>query len=168
MLNGGSKGIALHTHGHKFKVSHRDGVPLPPGTQTLQDVVWLATAQRVDISLSTINDGINSYGAGIWPYHDHQSHGVTTDGIGPGGNISAIVYSQYLNENGWPKTQGVSYAPFFSAEYYQKQVPVWQNYAPSLFSDPDFDVLMLFRIIILSLIVGILLALFASGTGRES
>ena len=26
VVNGGAKGIALHTHGHKFTVTHRDGV----------------------------------------------------------------------------------------------------------------------------------------------
>lgn len=167
VLNGGSKGISLHTHGHKFSVSHRDGVAVPTGSSSLQDVIWLSTAQRVDLSLSTINDGLHSYGAGIWPYHDHQSHGVTTDGIGPGGNISAIVYEEYMNEDGWPQLQGVSYAPYFTADYYNKQLPVWQTYAPDLFSDPDLDNFLMLRIVILSLAIGMLLAIFISGTRRE-
>jgi len=168
VLNGGSKGIALHTHGHKFLITHRDGVAVPTASRSLQDVVWLGTAQRVDILLSTINDGLHSYGAGIWPFHDHQSHGVTTDGIGPGGNISAIVYEEYINEDGWPKLQGVSYAPFFTADYYRKQLPVWQSYAPDLFSDPDIDGWLMFRIVVLSLAIGLVIALLITGTRREN
>ena len=151
ILNGGSEGIAFHTHGHKFTVTHKDGVLLPDAIQTLQDVVWLATAERMDLALSTYNDGLHSYGPGIWPFHDHQRRGITTDGIGPGGNISAIVYDEFLDEDGWPKTQGVSYKPFFTEQYYQKQIPVWQSYAPGLFSDPANDWFMLGRVLVLTL-----------------
>ncbi|MEX1265707.1 MAG: multicopper oxidase domain-containing protein, partial [Woeseia sp.] len=139
VVNGGSKGIALHTHGHKFTVIDRDGVPLPDAMRSPQDVVWLATSQRVDLSLSMVNDGRRSYGPGIWLFHDHQNAGVTTDGIGPGGNVSAIVYGEYLDESGWPKTQGVSLDPYFTAEYYRREVPVWESYAPGLFADPGSD-----------------------------
>jgi len=168
ILNGGSEGIAFHTHGHKFTVTHKDGVLLPAASQTLQDVVWLASAERIDLALSTYNDGLHSYGPGIWPFHDHQRRGVTTDGIGPGGNISAIVYDEFLDENGWPKTQGVSYKPFFTEQYYQKQIPVWQSYAPGLFSDPANDWLMLGRVLVLTLALATISAmLMVNYTGRK-
>jgi hypothetical protein len=162
VVNGGAKGIALHTHGHKFTATHRDGVPLPEAVQSPQDVIWLATAQRADLSLLTTNNGLHAYGPGIWPFHDHQNSGVTNDGIGPGGNISAIVYKQYLGEDGWPETQGVSWNNYFTAAYYRKQVPVWQSYAPALLGEPGSDVLMTLRMFGLALALGIVVGLLVS------
>ncbi len=155
VVNGGSKGISLHTHGHKFIVTDRDGVALPDVVQSPQDVVWLSTAQRVDIELRFEADGLHSYGPGIWPFHDHQNSGITTDGIGPGGNISAIVYSEYMDESGWPKTQGVSFDLYFTEEYYRKEVPVWDSYAPGLFADPGKDGALYWRVLFFALSLGI-------------
>jgi hypothetical protein len=159
VVNGGAKGIALHTHGHKFTVTHRDGVELPQQTHAPQDVVWLATSQRVDLALDLSNDGLHSYGPGIWPFHDHQYNGVTNDGIGPGGNISAIVYAQFMDEGGWPQTRGVSWDQYFDPAYYRKEIPVWEAYAPGLFSDTGADWLMLLRLTGLMLAAGILAAI---------
>ena len=123
-----------------------------------QDVIWLATAQRADLELSSVNDGISSYGAGIWPYHDHQNQGVTTDGIGPGGNISAIVYRDYLDDAGWPETLGTSFTPYFTEAFYRKEIPVWEAYAPGQFSDPESDWKMIWRILGLALGIGLVLS----------
>jgi hypothetical protein len=71
------------------------------------------------------NDGLNNMGAGIWTYHDHNELGVTTDGIYPGGHISAVVFESFLGPNGMPKLQGVDVSPFFTKEFYQKKYPVW-------------------------------------------
>jgi FtsP/CotA-like multicopper oxidase with cupredoxin domain len=159
VVNGGGKGIALHTHGHKFTVTHRDGVALPQGTLAPQDVIWLATSQRVDLALELKNDGVHAYGPGIWPFHDHQYNGITTDGIGPGGNLSAIVYEQFLDESGWPQTRGVSWDRYFTEAYYRKDIPVWESYAPGLFSDTGIDRLMLIRVLVLTLSLGIMVAM---------
>jgi len=161
VVNGGAKGIALHTHGHKFTVTHRDGVELPEISRTPQDVLWLATTQRADLALELVNDGLHAYGPGIWLFHDHQYKGITNDGIGPGGNISAIVYSQYLDETGWPQTRGVPWDQYFTQAYYRKDVPVWEHYAPGLFSDTGFDWLMLLRVLGLALACGIVVAVLA-------
>jgi FtsP/CotA-like multicopper oxidase with cupredoxin domain len=158
VVNGGSKGIALHTHGHKFTVLERDGVQINESNQTPQDVLWLPTSQRYDLELSFINDGQHAYGPGIWLFHDHQNKGITTDGIGPGGNISAIVYEEYLDEFGWPLTRGVDYTQYFSVDYYKKQLPIWGSYAPSLFSEPGRDVALLIRVLLFALFFGVFLA----------
>jgi hypothetical protein len=130
--------------------------------QSPQDVVWLSTAQRVDLELRFDADGLHSYGPGIWPFHDHQNSGITTDGIGPGGNISAIVYSEYMGESGWPKTRGVSFDQYFTADYYRKEVPVWESYAPGLFADPGKDGALYWRVLLFALSLGIAAAsLFA-------
>lgn len=168
VVNGGMKGIALHTHGHKFQVTHRDGVALPAAAIVPQDVVWIATSQRVDLALTLRNDGLHAYGPGIWLFHDHQYQGVTTDGIGPGGNISAIVYSQYLGADGWPATRGVSLAPYFTPEFYRKEVPIWQTYAPGLFADPGADWWLAVRVLVLVAALGLMLGLgIATVRGRR-
>ncbi len=159
IANGGSIGVALHTHGHKATVTHYDGVPVTPAARITRDVVWIASAQRVDLALDTTNDGLHSYGSGVWLFHDHQGKGVTSDGIGPGGNISAIVYESYLQENGWPKLQGVDFNQFFTAAYYRKELPIWESYAGELFSDVDIDFWMLMRLLGLAASLGITVAL---------
>ena len=159
IVNGGSTGVALHTHGHKVTATHYDGVAAQPAARITRDVVWIASAQRVDLDLETTNDGLHSYGSGIWLLHDHQEKGVTNDGIGPGGNVSAIVYEEYLQDNGWPKTQGMDLNQFFSAAYYRKEVPVWGGMADGVFSDTKSDVWMLLRLLGLGLSLGVLVAL---------
>ena len=125
MFNAGQGVLAIHTHGHKPTSTHYDGVELSPETQITRDVFLIGSAQRVDLDLNTTNDGLHSYGEGIWLIHDHNETGITTNGMMPGGNISAIVYESYLGENGMPEGQGVSLMPYFTKEYYQGELPVW-------------------------------------------
>ncbi len=167
VVNGGREGIALHTHGHTMTVTHRDGVSQPPGARVTRDVVWIATAQRLDLELSTTNDGLGSFGDGIWLFHDHGSKAVTTDGIGPGGHISAIVYEDYLRADGWPRTSGVGWDPYFTEAYYRKQVPVWERYAPGLFSEVAADWRRLVRPVLFGLFSGAFLVLLWSRTRRR-
>ncbi len=121
VLNGGSVGVALHTHGHKTTATHYDGVALGSQARITRDVFWLASAQRADLELSTVNDGLHAYGSGVWLLHDHQERGVTNNGIGPGGNLGAIVYREFLNQNGWPRTGGEDLSQYFRPGYYQRQ-----------------------------------------------
>ena len=123
-------------------------------------------SQRADLELRTSNDGVHAYGPGVWPFHDHQYQGVTTDGIGPGGNVSAIVYAEHQGEDGWPKTLGVSYDPYFTEAYYRKEVPIWESYAPGLFNEPGVDWWLLLRLVALALITGILGALVLTSARR--
>jgi FtsP/CotA-like multicopper oxidase with cupredoxin domain len=159
VVNGGRDGIALHTHGHTMSVTHRDGIALDPGARERRDVVWIAPAQRLDLDVSTTNDGEGSYGPGIWLFHDHGNRAITTDGIGPGGHISAIVYKSYLGDDGWPRTSGVSLAPYFSADYYRKEIPVWESYLPRLLGDPGNDPVLFIRLLGLALFSGFLLVM---------
>jgi hypothetical protein len=162
VVNGGMDSIALHTHGHKVTVTHRDGVFVDPIAQEMRDVVTIDTAQRLDLLLDTSDDGLHSYGAGIWLFHDHGYRAVTTDGIGPGGHISAIVYESFLGANGWPRTQGVGWTPYFTEAYYRKELPVWQAYAPDLFGDPGADWGYLLRLIVLASCIAASAALLVS------
>jgi FtsP/CotA-like multicopper oxidase with cupredoxin domain len=131
VLAGGEEGLALHPHGHKVKITHYDGVEHNPQAQITRDVVWLSMAQRVDLELNTTNDGLHGTGDGVWFLHDHKESAFTTDGMHPGGSASAIVYRSYLDEHGWPKLQGVDWTPFFTPQYYRREIPVWTTYDPT-------------------------------------
>lgn len=136
VLNGGSESVAIHTHGHKPTITHRDGVESPAAAQITRDVFDIAAAQRLDLALNTTDDGLNAYGPGVWFVHDHRERGVTTDGVAPGGDITTITYERYLQPNGFPETHGVSWDPYFSADYYDREVPVWNTYGdPAFFGD---------------------------------
>ena len=114
--------LALHLHGHKVTATAQDGVEIPQALQLPRDVFDLATAQRADLLLSTVNDGLHSYGPGLWMFHDHVDRAVTTDGITPGGNMSFVAYQPLLNESGMPKDEHhaamINYA--FSKSYYNR------------------------------------------------
>ncbi len=125
VFNAGEQMLSLHTHGFKPTVTHLDGVKLKPDAQIQRDVFTLGPAQRADLELYALNDGLNNMGAGIWTFHDHNEAGVTTDGIYPGGHISSVVFESYLGANGMPKLQGVDVSPFFTKEFYQKKYPIW-------------------------------------------
>jgi hypothetical protein len=159
IVNGGSNGVALHTHGHKASATHFDGIEVPANNQIMRDVFWIASAQRLDVSLEMTDDGLHSYGEGVWLLHDHQGKAVTNNGIGPGGNISAIVYESYLQDNGWPKTFGVSWDPYFSAAYYRREIPIWQSYAENLSSDVRNDAALMVRLLIMAIAASIISAL---------
>lgn len=127
MFNSSGELLAMHTHGHKATITHYDGVEHNPVAQITRDIYDLAPAQRYDLKLSTVNDGLHSYGEGVWIFHDHREKGITSNGMNPGGNVSAVVYKSYLTEEGLPKVQGVDLAPYFTKAFYQREVPVWQD-----------------------------------------
>lgn len=149
VLNAGSEGIALHTHGHKTTATHLDGVAVNPSAQITRDVFWIASAQRVDLDLNTSNDGTHSYGSGVWMMHDHTGKGTTNDGIAPGGNMTAIVYEEFIDEQGWPITQGEDLGMFFSKAFYQRGDAV---------EGEQYSLFTYLRIIGLGLALGLMLA----------
>lgn len=157
-VNGGRDGIALHTHGHTVTVTHKDGIEVPELARERRDVVWIAPAQRVDLELRTTNDGQGAYGPGIWLFHDHGNRAVTTDGIGPGGHISAIVYDEYLEASGVPRTQGVQLDNYFTEAYYARRTPVWSAYAPHTLGEAGEDRNAQLRLLLLALFLGLALA----------
>jgi manganese oxidase len=175
VLSGGEEGVSLHGHGHKMAITHYDGVEHNPAAQITRDVFWLSTAQRLDLHLDTTNDGLHSYGAGVWFLHDHKERAFTTDGIHPGGAATAIVYRSYLGDNGWPTMQGVDWTPFFTKEYYQRQVPVWAAYDEAgTLGETGSRTPRLSRVILLGIFLGAVLGgfvvlgrLFRSRDGRE-
>ena len=139
VLNGGSEGLALHFQGHKPRLTHRDGVLLAPAQEIQRDVFWIASAERVDLYLRTVNDGLNASGAGAWLVHDQSEKAVTSNGIGPGGSMSLVAYEEYLGPRGLPLTVGglQSLAPYFSPAYYAGEVPVFSGMQGHDLADPE-------------------------------
>ncbi|MCP5244527.1 MAG: multicopper oxidase domain-containing protein [Burkholderiales bacterium] len=128
MLNSGGEFIAIHTHGHKATITHYDGIEQNPVAQITRDVFDMAPAQRLDLVLKTVNDGLHSYGSGAWLFHDHREKGITTDGMSEGGSMSMIAYKSYLDETGLPKVaHGIDLSVYFTKEYYQRRLPIWQD-----------------------------------------
>lgn len=159
--------IAVHFHGHKATVMAYDGVDAPAGLQLTRDVFDIATAQRLDLSLNTKNDGLNSYGAGLWMFHDHVPTGTTTDGMEPGGNMAILAYKSLLDEQGMPKMHDELFNDVFNKEYYSKQRPLWAtgNFA-ALLGDagkvtPNYSELIAFSAVI-GLLIGIFILMFYS------
>jgi hypothetical protein len=56
---------------------------------------------------------------------------------------------------------------YFTKAYYRREIPVWESYAPGLFSDTGFDWLMLLRVIGLALAAGIMAALLLTALMRQ-
>ena len=128
VLNGHTDAFALHIHGHKPMVTHYDGVDNGPSSYIKRDVHGMVPAQRLDLELSGVDDGLNSFGQGVWMFHDHVEKSFTTNGVGEGGDISLVVYKGFADERGIPIVHGMSLAPYFTKEYWQGKYPMWQDY----------------------------------------
>ncbi|TAL54297.1 MAG: copper oxidase [Methylovulum sp.] len=154
--------IALHFHGHKATVTAYDGVEQAEGLQITRDVFDIAPAQRLDLSLKTQNNGLDSYGPGLWMFHDHVATGTTTDGMEPGGNMAILAYKGLLDEQGMPKMHDELLNEVFSKDYYAKKQALWaQGDFAHLLGDagqiaPDY-----LRIIVFGLASGLAIGLFA-------
>jgi hypothetical protein len=128
VYNGGQATLALHLHGHKPTVTHYDGVDNGPGSYITRDVHGIEPAQRLDLELSGVDDGLHSFGEGVWMFHDHVEKAFTTNGVAEGGDISLVVYKKFLNERGIPELHGMSLAPYFTKEFWQRKYPIWQDF----------------------------------------
>lgn len=159
VANGGRDGISLYSHGHTLQVTHRDGVAVAPEAAERRDIHWLAPSQRLDLRLDTGNDGQHAFGPGIWMFHDHGGRMVTSDGIGPGGHLSAIVYEPWLGADGWPLTRGMDWSAFFTSAYYRREWSLWERYAPAQFADVSADRWLVLRLLLCGLLGGLGLAL---------
>lgn len=135
VVNGGMETVSLHTHGHKVTVEAEDGVELSADQKRTRDVVTITAAQRLDLALNTTNDGLHSYGSGVWFLHDHREQAVTTDGISPGGDVGMIVYRLYLADDGIPHTE-TNLSRYFDSSFYEGDVPAWGHLDPERLGEP--------------------------------
>ncbi|MDC9729754.1 MAG: multicopper oxidase domain-containing protein [Methyloprofundus sp.] len=146
--------IAVHIHGHKATITDYDGVEQNPMAQITRDVFHLAAAQRLDLNLQTTNDGLHSYGEGVWLFHDHVETAVANDGMSPGGNIALMVYENMLTEMGLPELRSDALDDLFSNRYYAKKQVLWGKKEAGTFA-PNTLQLILFGLL-LGIIVGLI------------
>jgi len=100
----------IHTHGHSFLVTHKDGNPLPvPYTA---DTISVSPGERYDIMFEANNPG-------RWAIHDHVDHHVTDDGKYPGGVITILEYDEVQKSDPWYAWKDVAYDGNF---YYQESL----------------------------------------------
>jgi hypothetical protein len=128
VLNGHTESLALHIHGHKPTATHYDGVDNGVNSHITRDVHAMVAAQRLDLELIGQDDGLHSFGEGVWMFHDHVEKAFTSKGIGEGGDISLLVYRKFLNEQGIPSLHGMDLSPYFTKEFWQGKYPIWQDY----------------------------------------
>jgi manganese oxidase len=128
VLNGHTESLAMHIHGHKPTITHYDGVDNGPSSYITRDVHGMVPAQRIDLELSGVDDGLHSFGQGIWMFHDHVEKAFTTNGIGEGGDISLVVYKGFVDDKGIPASHGMSLAPYFTKNFWKSKYPIWQDY----------------------------------------
>ncbi len=152
--------IALHIHGHKATITALDGVDQPESQQITRDVFDIAPAQRTDLRLQTKDDGLHSYGPGLWMFHDHVPTGTTTDGMEPGGNMAILAYKHYLDEQGMPKMHDELFDQVFNKDYYAKKQAVWASgdFA-ALLGDAGLVAPNYSHIILFGLLAGLIIAL---------
>ncbi len=159
--------VAIHIHGHKATITALDGVEQPAAMQITRDVFDIAPAQRTDLNLQTKNDGLHSYGPGLWMFHDHVATGTTTDGMEPGGNMAILAYRYLLDEQGMPKMHDELFDQVFNKDYYAKKMAVWGEgaFAPLLgdagLLTPNYSRILLFGLaagLLIGLLVFIVLA----------
>src|SRR2546421_5319074 len=133
ILNVGARTLYLHTHGHHPTLTHLDGYPVPKDMRITRDTFDVGPAQRVDLALRTGNDGVYAAGPGVWLMHDHAQPAASNKGINPGGDHTAIVYQDFLGDDGLPidNTGHAAHAEYFKPEYYQGKVPVFD---PQIFN----------------------------------
>jgi FtsP/CotA-like multicopper oxidase with cupredoxin domain len=127
VLNVGARTVFLHTHGHHPTLTDLDGYPVPSQARITRDTFDVGPAQRVDLALRTGDDGYYAAGPGVWLMHDHAQPAASNKGINPGGDHTAIVYQEFMGDDGLPKDAGghSSHAPFFDPNYYKGRIPVF-------------------------------------------
>jgi FtsP/CotA-like multicopper oxidase with cupredoxin domain/Cu/Ag efflux protein CusF len=128
ILNAGSRVISLHPHGHRVRVTHKDGFPVPESGEVVRDVLTITAAQRLDVELIAQPDTVYSSGPGVWLMHDHTEHAATNNGYSPGGDITAIVYedSHWDAASGLPRT-AEPLDRYFDTAYYTGDLPTFSG-----------------------------------------
>jgi FtsP/CotA-like multicopper oxidase with cupredoxin domain/Cu/Ag efflux protein CusF len=133
ILNAGARTLALHTHGHHPILLAQDGYDVPAAMRYARDVFTVSPAQRIDLELRAGSDDTDASGEGVWLFHDHTEQAVTNNGIGPGGDLTMIIYDSFMGKDKLPKV-ATSLKQFFNPDYYRGKVPVFD---PSIFhTDP--------------------------------
>ena len=118
-LIGAGEGIhAMHSHGHTFWVTHKDGMALPEPYRA--DTIMFGPGERYDLIFEANNPG-------RFIFHDHMDTHVTNNGKYPGGIITVLEYDGIPKED-WYPWKGVNYDPdFFYTESLKKPYGMYDH-----------------------------------------
>lgn len=101
----------LHTHGHFFTVTHKDGIPLDSPYEA--DTLLFGPGERYDIMFTANNPG-------RFIFHDHMDTHVTNAGVYPGGIVTVVEYESIPMDD-WYAWKDKEYDPnFFYTESLKK------------------------------------------------
>ena len=84
IINAGYIHHAMHLHGHKFLVTHTDGVEL--NSPYWKDTLSIGPGERYDIVMKADNN------SGVWMFHEHGLPAASNNGQYPGGMTMLIKY----------------------------------------------------------------------------
>lgn len=84
LINAGYMTHTMHLHGHKFLVTHTDGVEL--NAPYWKDTLSVGPGERYDVVMKADNN------SGEWMFHDHVVPASTNNGQYPGGMNMHIKY----------------------------------------------------------------------------
>lgn len=103
LYGAGSAIHSMHTHGHTFWVTHKDGNPLPEPYRA--DTVLYGPGERYDLIFEADNPG-------LFAFHDHVDSHVTNNGKFPGGVITVMEYDGVPRDD-WYAWKDKQYDPNF-------------------------------------------------------
>lgn len=97
LFNAQSDAVAIAFQGHRVSITHYDGIEHHPLAQVMRDVLDLAPGQRLDLNLVTSDDGLHSFGPGVWTIS-----GRNLGGRSAWRQLGAIVYESSLGPEDVP------------------------------------------------------------------
>lgn len=110
LYGAGGETHSIHTHGHHFTVTHKDGWPLPKPYKA--DTISVAPGERYDIVMEANNPG-------RFIVHDHVDSHVANNGKYPGGPITIFEYETIQRDDDWYVWKNKDYDDNF---FYQKSM----------------------------------------------
>jgi FtsP/CotA-like multicopper oxidase with cupredoxin domain len=104
LIGAGGELHEMHTHGHTFWVTHKDGHPLPQPYKA--DTILVGPGERYDLIFEADNPG-------RFIFHDHMDTHVTNAGKYPGGIVTIIEYEGVPTDDAWYVWKNKVYDPDF-------------------------------------------------------
>jgi FtsP/CotA-like multicopper oxidase with cupredoxin domain len=118
LIGAGGELHEMHTHGHTFWVTHKDGHPLPQPYKA--DTILLGPGERYDLIFEADNPG-------RFIFHDHMDTHVTNAGKYPGGIVTIVEYDGIPKES-WYVWKDKAYDPdYFYTESLKKPYGMYDH-----------------------------------------
>jgi len=121
LIGAGGELHEMHTHGHTFWVTHKDGHPLPQPYKA--DTILVGPGERYDLIFEADNPG-------RFIFHDHMDTHVTNGGKYPGGIVTIMEYEGVPTNDPWYVWKDKVYDPdYFYTESMKKPYGIYEHAA---------------------------------------